>query len=77
MAEILLKIDELNEIPILKIEEAKDKAHLLSQEISDKKSFLDQMKYEVEKLKNSDQGEEFHIQYTAITRQHEAALCLL
>merc|ERR1711976_984274 len=37
MAEILLNIDELNEIPVEKIEESKEKAHVLSQEIDDKK----------------------------------------
>lgn len=41
MAEILLRVDELNEIPVDQIEEYKEKAYTLSQEISDKQTLLD------------------------------------
>ena len=77
MAEILLKVDELNEIPVEKVEEYKEKAHLLSQEIADKKYLLDKMQKEVEKSKDSEKGEEFKVQFSAITRQHSSALSLL
>merc|ERR1712013_975863 len=77
MADILLKIDELNEISVEKIDNAKEKAHLLSQEIDDKKVLLDKMQKEVDKSKGSDKGEEFYVQFRAITRKHESALSLL
>merc|ERR1712226_1240545 len=77
MADILLKIDELNEISVEKIDNAKEKAHLLSQEIDDKKVLLDKMQKEVEKSKDSDKGEEFYVQFMSITRKHESALKLL
>merc|ERR1711868_282956 len=77
MAEVLLKIDELNEIPVEQIEDYKEKAHSLSQEITDKKSLLTKMQQEVEKSKDSDKSEEFNIQYNAIVRQHSSALQLL
>ena len=77
MAEILLKIDELNEIPVARIEAAKEQAHLLSQEIDDKKVLLEKMQKEVEKSKDSDKGEEFYVQFMSITRKHETSLKLL
>ena len=77
MAEILLKIDELNEIPVARIEAAKEQAHLLSQEIDDKKVLLERMQKEVEKSKDSDKGEEFYVQFMSITRKHETSLKLL
>ena len=77
MAEMLLKIDDLNEIPMENIEESKEKAHTLSQEIADKKSLLDRMEKEVEKSRDSEKGEEFKIQFNAIQRQHSSALHLL
>ena len=77
MAEVLLKINELNEIPVGKIDSAKEKAHLLSQEIDDKKVLLEKMQKEVDKSKDSDKGEEFHVQFMSITRKHESSLKLL
>ena len=77
MAEMLLKIDDLNEIPMETIEVSKEKAHMLSQEIADKKSLLDRMEKEVEKSRDSEKGEEFNVQFNAIQRQHASALNLL
>ena len=77
MAEILLRVDELNEIPVDQIEEYKEKAYTLSQEISDKQTLLDRMQQEVAKSKDSEKGEEFSVQFNAISRQHSSALSLL
>ena len=77
MGKILVKIDELNEIPFEKNRKCKEKAHTLSQEIDDKKVLLDRMQKEVDKSKGSDKGEEFYVQFRAITRKHESALILL
>ena len=56
---------------------AKEQAHLLSQEIDDKKVLLERMQKEVEKSKDSDKGEEFYVQFMSITRKHETSLKLL
>ena len=77
MAEILLRVDDLNEIPVDQIEEYKEKAYTLSQEISDKQILLDRMQKEVAKSKDSEKGEEFTVQFNAISRQHSSALFLL
>ena len=70
----MLKVDELNEISVEKIDNAKEKAHLLSQEIDDKKVLLDKMQKEVDKSKESDKGEEFYVQLRAISRKQHLLL---
>ena len=77
MEEVLLRIDELNEIPVEKLDELKERTLILAQEVADKKTLLDKMQREVEKSKGSDKGEEFNIQFNAIVRQHSSAAKLL
>ena len=77
MAGILLRIDDLNEIPVAKIDSAQEKAHLLAQEIDDKKLLLEKMQKELESSKDSDKGEEFYVQFMSIARKHETTLKLL
>ena len=71
---ITQKIDDLSEIDVDKTDSALETAHIISQEIQDKKPMLDKMKIEITSSNSSDIAEDIIIQFQAITRQHTAAL---
>ena len=72
IGDITQKIDDLSDIEVDKTEAALETAHIISQEIQDKKPMLDKMKIEI--TSNKDTNQDITIQFQAITRQHQAAL---
>ena len=77
IADVTQKIEEINEIPVDRIDKAKEKAHVLSQDIADKKFLLDKLKNESIKKPTETEEEEFSIQLSAAGRQYESLLRLV